>query len=133
MKFVYQARSKEGKIEKGTVEASSKQAAAEILQKYNMIVVSLKEEKGPLFLRLRFFKKKISKKDLAIFSRQLAVMLDARIPVIQSLLSLAAQTSKSGFRDTITRVAELVEEGNSLSEAFASFPRVFDVFYINLI
>ena len=133
MKFVYQARSKEGKIEKGTVEASSKQAAAEILRKYNMIIVLLEEEKGPLFLRLRFFKKKISKKDLAIFSRQLAVMLDARIPVIQSLLSLAVQTSKSGFRDTITRVAELVEEGNSLSEAFASFPRVFDVFYINLI
>lgn len=134
MKFIYQARSKEGKIEKGTVEASSKEAAAVILQKYDLIVVSLKEAKASFsFLQARFFKKKASKKDLAVFSRQLSVMIDARVPVVQSLMTLAAQTTKGDFRDTITRVAEMVEEGNSLSEAFISFPGVFDIFYTNLI
>ncbi|MBU4204592.1 hypothetical protein KKH26_00185, partial [Patescibacteria group bacterium] len=86
MKFVYQARSKEGKIEKGTVEASSKEAAAAALQKYDVFVTSLKEIKEPFsFLQGRFFKKKASKKDLAVFSRQLAVMIEARVPVVQSL------------------------------------------------
>jgi len=132
MKFTYQARSKEGKTEKGTIEASSKEAAAALLQKYNIFVISLKEIKSP-FSKFEFLKKKTSKKDLAIFSRQLAVMIDSRIPVIQSLLSLAGQTTKKDFRDKITRISELVEEGNSLSEAFSSFPEVFDVFYTNLI
>ncbi|MBU3934436.1 type II secretion system F family protein [Patescibacteria group bacterium] len=134
MKFVYQARSKEGKIEKGTVNASSKEAAVAILQKYDVFVTSLKEEKTPLiFLKGRFFKKKASKKDLAVFSRQLAVMINARVPVVQSLRILAAQTVKSDFREAIIKVSELIEEGNSLSEAFSSLPDVFDVFYANLI
>ena len=133
MKFSYQARSKKGKIEKGTIEASSKEAAAALLQKYNIFVVSLKEIKTPLSSLTSFFKKKVSKKDLAIFSRQLAVMLDSRVPVIQSLLSLASQTTKTDFREKINRVSELVEEGNALSEAFSAFPEVFDVFYVNLI
>lgn len=135
MKFAYQARSKEGKIEKGTVEASSPEAAASLLHKYDVVVISLKEIKPSFFSLKRGFviKRKISKKDLAIFARQLAVMIDARIPLVQSLLTLAAQTPRPDFRDKLTRLSELVEEGNTLSEAFAYFPEVFDVFFINLI
>jgi len=134
MKFNYQARSKEGKIEKGTIEASSKEAAAALLQKYNIFVISLKEIKTPFSFSIGgLLKKKASKKDLTIFSRQLAVMIDSRIPIVQSLLTLASQTTKDDFRDKITRISELVEEGNNLSEAFSSFPEVFDVFYTNLI
>lgn len=134
MKFTYRARNKEGKVETGTVEASSREAAAALLQKYDIFVVSLKELTRPFsFSKIRFFKKKISKKDLAIFSRQLAVMIDSRVPVVQSLLSLASQTTQADFREKIIRISELVEEGNSLSEAFSSFPEIFDIFYINLI
>lgn len=134
MKFAYQARSKEGKIEKGTIEASSKEAAASLLQKYNIYVISLKEIISPFFFlrKIKFFRK-VSKKDLAIFSRQLAVMLESRVPVIQGLLSLAAQTGKADFREKIIRISELVEEGNNLSDAFSYYPNVFDIFYINLV
>ncbi len=134
MKFAYQARSKEGKIETGNVEASSKDAAASLLQKYNITVVSLKEVKG-LFAKSKGggFLKKVSKKELAIFSRQLAVMLDSRVPVVQSVLSLAAQMDKDYFKQVLSRAAEMVEEGNTLSDAFESMPKVFDVFYVNLI
>lgn len=134
MKFFYQARSKEGKIETGNVEASSKDAAASLLQKYNITVISLKEVKGS-FAKSQSsgFLKKISKKELAIFSRQLAVMLDSRVPVVQSVLSLATQMEKEYFKQVLNRVAEMVEEGNTLSDAFESLPKVFDVFYTNLI
>jgi type IV pilus assembly protein PilC len=134
MKYIYQARSKEGKIETGTVEASSKEAAALLLQKYNIFVTSIKEQPS-LILRTGNigFLNKVSKKDLAIFSRQLAVMVQARVPITQSLKSLAVQIKKASFKEKLLKISQLVEEGNSLSEAFASFPEVFNVFYISLI
>jgi type IV pilus assembly protein PilC len=134
MKYIYQARSKEGKMETGTVEASSKEAAAVLLQKYNVFVTSIKEQ-SPLILRTENigFLNKISKKDLAIFSRQLAVMLQSRVPVTQSLKSLAVQTKNAGFKEKVLKISQLVEEGNPLSEAFATFPDVFNVFYVSLI
>lgn len=134
MKYSYQARSKEGKIEVGTVEASSKEAAAVLLQKYNIFVTSLKEESSQnIFLKKLTFVSKISKKDLAIFSRQLAVMLESRVPVTQSLAGLAAQTSKEIFKEKIIKISQLVDEGNSLSIAFHYYPDVFSTFYVSLI
>ncbi len=134
MKFTYKARTKEGKIETGTIEASSKEAAAVLLQKYNIFVTSLKEEvvKSSFLKNLRF-EKKVSKKDLAIFSRQLAVMLESRVPVVQSLSSLALQTKKTNFKKTILEISRLVEEGVSLSEAFSHFPKIFNNFFVSLI
>ncbi len=134
MKFEYKARTKKGKIQTGTISAFSREAAANLLQKYNLYATSLKEVKTKVFLRkkLKFFKK-ISKKELAIFSRQLAVMLDSRVPVVQSFLSLASQAGSVEFKEKIIKISELVEEGNSLSEAFAYYPKVFNIFYISLI
>jgi len=134
MKYFYQARTKEGKVETGTVEASSKEAAALLLQKYNIFVTSLKEQ-TPLILRTEniSFLNKVSKKDLAIFSRQLAVMMQSQVPVTQSLKSLAAQIKNKGFNDKVLKISQLIEEGNSLSDAFGMFPEVFNVFYISLV
>jgi len=134
MKYIYQARSKEGKMETGTVEASSKESAALLLQKYNIFVTSIKEQ-TPLIFRTESisFLNKVSKKDLAIFSRQLAVMLQSRVPVTQSLKSLAVQTKNPVFKDNILKISQLVEEGNPLSGAFGAFPEVFNIFYVSLI
>ncbi|MFI5205764.1 MAG: type II secretion system F family protein, partial [Candidatus Paceibacterales bacterium] len=134
MKFNYKARTKEGKVETGTIEASSKESASLLLQKYNIFVTSLEEQgaSGPILRNVRF-ELGVSKKDLAIFSRQLAVMLESRIPVIQSLTSLASQTKKNNFKEVINKVAVLVEEGEPISDAFAKFPKVYDNFYVNLI
>ena len=134
MKYIYQARSREGKVESGTVEASSKEAAALLLQKYNIFVTSIKEQ-TPLIFRTESigFLNKVSKKDLAIFSRQLAVMMQSRVPVTQSLKSLAVQIKNPSFKEKVVEISQLVEEGNPLSEAFATFPEVFNIFYVSLI
>jgi len=135
MKFKYKARTKDGKIEIGNIEAYSKEAAASLLQKYNIFVTFLAEtEKKPLFLKkIIFLGSNVSKKDLAIFFRQLSVMLESRVPVVQSLSSLAVQSRKPAFREIINRISSLVEEGIPLSDAFASYPKVFNNFYVNLI
>ncbi len=133
-KFNYKARNKEGKLEAGIIEASSTEAAAVLLQKYNMFVTSLEEVvETPSLSEILHFDSHVSKKDLAIFSRQLAVMLQSRVPVIQSLESLSAQTKKSNFKKIILDVAGFVEEGIPLSEAFARYPKVFDNFYASLV
>ena len=121
-------------METGTVEASSKEAAALILQKYNIFVTSIKKQ-TPLILRAEniTFLNKISQKDLAIFSRQLSVMMRARVPISQSLKSLAGQTKNQSFKEDILKISSLVEEGNSLSMAFGTFPKVFNIFYVSLI
>jgi type IV pilus assembly protein PilC len=134
MKYFYQARSKEGNIETGTIEASSKEAAALLLQKYNIFVTQIKEQ-TPFHFKFENvgFLNSISKKDLAIFSRQLAVMMQSRVPVVQSLKSLAVQTKNPSFKEKIMKISQMIEEGNSLSDAFVTFPEVFNVFYISLV
>ena len=132
MKFVYQARTKEGKIETGNVEASSKEAAALLLQKYDIIVTSLKSQPS-LIRKGVIFKRGASRKDLSTFSRQLAVMLQSRVPVVQSLKSLTLQIKNPTFRDKVSKVAQSVEEGNSLSESFSKYPEVFNSFYTSLL
>lgn len=134
MKYIYQARSKEGKLEKGTVEASSKEAAALLLQKYNIFVTSIKEQTPIFFRRESFiFLSRVSKKDLSIFSRQLGVMLQSRVPVVQSLRSLAVQTKNIGFKQKIIKISQLVEEGTSLSDAFGAYPEIFSPFYLSML
>ncbi len=132
MKYTYQARTKEGRIETGTVEASSKDTAATLLQKYNIYVTSLKEIKSPFSIKIKIFEK-TSKKDLAIFSRQMAVMLESRVSIIQSLTSLAVQIRKKSFQEKIIKISQMVEEGSPLSESFSIYPDTFSVFYVNLI
>lgn len=134
MKYTYQARSKEGKVETGVVEASSKEAAAVLLQKYDVFVTSLKEQ-SPLLSRAAniSFLNKVSKKDLAIFSRQLSVMVQSRVPVTQSLRALAIQIKNVSFKEKIIKISQSVEEGSPLSSAFGNFPEIFNVFYTSLI
>ena len=121
-------------METGTVEASTKEAAALLLQKYNVFVTSIKEESPAIFRTENIdFLNKVSKKDLAIFSRQLSVMLQSRVPVTQSLKSLAVQIKNPVFKEKIMKISQLVEEGQPLSEAFSAFPEIFNTFYTSLI
>lgn len=134
MKYTYKARTKEGNIEAGTIEAYSKEAAAVLLQKYNVFVTDLTEEKvkEPIFKRLGF-SHAISKRDLMVFFRQLAVMLQSRVPVVQSLVSLSAQSKNPSFREVILHVSTLVEGGLPLSEALANYPKVFSNLSVSLL
>jgi len=134
MRFNYKARTKEGKVELGTIEASSQEAAASLLQKYNIFITTLEEikTKQSFFANIEL-SKRIPKKDLAIFFRQLSIMLESQVPVVGSLRSLGGQIRKKSFKEAIVQIANLVEEGMPLSQAFTTHPKIFDPFYINLI
>jgi type IV pilus assembly protein PilC len=133
MKFNYQARTQEGEIRAGQIEASSKEAAVVLLQKHGLYLTFLEESALPFYAkRIKLFRG-ISAKDLVVFSRQLAIMFRSRIPLVESLETLAAQTANSELKEKILEISEEVEGGTSLSIALARFPELFSTFFIAMI
>lgn len=134
MKFYYKARTKEGKIQKGQIEASSRKAALDILEKYGLYTTFLKEEKGKGILRKEIpLVGGIAHKDIVIFTRQFGTMLKAAIPPLEALRAQVSQVSNPQFREKILRMAEAVEQGSALSQAFSLYPKIFDPFYVSII
>ncbi|MDD2732114.1 MAG: type II secretion system F family protein [Candidatus Pacebacteria bacterium] len=133
MKFYYQARTKKGKIQSGSVEASSKEAAIELLKFRNLVVTSLEEIMVPIYAKKLVVFELIRKKEVVIFSRQLAIMLKSKIPLIETFQTLAKQTKNSSFREKIIRINEEIEGGTSLSAALSLYPKLFSPFYINMV
>jgi len=133
MKFLYQARTKEGDLKSGTIEASSKEVALSLLQKLGYYVTYLEEEKPPIYAReVRIFQK-VSLKDLFVFSRQLSIMLSSKVPIVEALITLTAQIKNPEFKEAISDVAKEVEAGSTLSKALSKYPKIFPQFYVAMV
>ena len=134
MKFKYQARTREGEIKTGEVEAVSKEAAIDILQKYSVYITFVEEsEKKPFLMREIKIAQNISLKDIMAFSRQLSAMLGSKVPPAEALYALGQKTTNRSFQEVIYKLASDIREGLSLSKAFAKYPRVFSPFYVGMI
>jgi len=133
MKFNYQARTKEGEIRTGQVEASSKEAAIVLLQKHGLYVTFLEETVSPFYARKIKIFGHISSKDLVVFSRQLAIMFRSKIPLVESLKTLAVQTGNAELKEKIMEISEEVEAGTSFSLALSRFPEIFSTFFIAMV
>jgi len=134
MKFSYQARTKSGDVQTGVVEAFSKEIALSLLQKHGLFVTSLEEiTTGPFYIRKIKLFQGISRKDKAIFSRQLSIMFKSKVPLTEALRVMITQTENPNFQEKILKIAEDVEGGASLSKAFSRFPETFSPFFIGII
>jgi len=123
--FYYQATDKSGKVKKGEVSASSENAAVSLLQAHRLVITSLEEKKEmSLEVRLRSLLK-VSPKDLVVFSRQLACMISAGVPIVQALTALSRQPGNLKFLDIISKIRDSVNAGEKLSDAISSFPTFF--------
>jgi len=134
MKFKYQARTEEGEMQEGVVEAGSKEGALEILESHNLFVVSLvSSELIPVWLRdIKIFHR-VSQKDIVLFSRQLSMMFEANVPLVMSLETLGSQLKNPVFKEKVLEIAKSVEGGTALSEAFGRHPKIFSSFYVSMI
>jgi type IV pilus assembly protein PilC len=133
MKFNYQGRTKEGEIRSGNVEASSEEAALNLLQKHGLYVTFLEESVPPFYARRIKIFEKVSNKDLVLFSRQLAIMFKSKIPLVESLKALSEQTGNADLKDKIMEISSEVEGGTLLSNALSKFPQVFSSFYVAMV
>ena len=133
MKFNYQARTQEGQIQTGAIEASSREAALSLLQKYGLYVTFLEVTKVPFYAKKIEIFQRISNKDVVVFSRQLAIMFKSNVPVVEALQTLSEQTKNQNFKEKILKIAEKVEGGTPLSASLSSYPKIFSPFYTNIV
>jgi len=136
MKFRYKAQNSEKIVQEGIVEAETKEEAIKTLQNYSLIVFSLVAEDDIPIYKKRVniaFLNRIKQKDLVVFSRELATLVEGKVSLVEALKSLARQTTNPTFRDILAVVAQDVEGGSSLSKAMSKYPKIFSDFYMNLI
>ncbi len=133
MKFKYQARTKKGEIREGIIEAASQDSAATVLQRADLFVTKIEPLKTPFYKKEIAFKRGVSKKDLSVFSRELATMVGSGVPLLDALKTIAIQTDNRYLKEKLFKVAEYLEGGEKLSKALSHFPQLFDNFYIGMV
>ena len=134
MRFAYEAKTQEGQAQNGAIDAGSVEAAVDILQQRKLTVVKVSAAKEVVFnLSLKDVIGRVSKKDVAIFSRQMATLFEAKVPIVESLKTLSEQEDKKKLRDVIDSLAYEVESGTPLSKALLKHPDVFSNFFIQVV
>ena len=134
MNFLYQAKTKTGGFAEGKIDAPSEDQAIVLLQQKNLYVISLApEDKGFLKSDLLSFFNKPSRKDLIVFTRQLATLIDADVPLIEGLTILGKQSERESFRNVVSAMVASVEGGASLSIAMSEHSKVFNQFYTSMV
>jgi len=131
--FKYVAKDQAAKTISGKLVAENQTMVIDELRKRKLVIISVKETKEKSLTSVSFGKPKVKVDDLVVFSRQLATMVDAGIPLVQSLDALQEQIQSGEFRRVISSLRDDIEVGNSLSLAFSKHPHVFDNLYINMV
>ncbi len=132
-KYVYEARdSASNKIVKSTVQADSENAAAKLLtaQGFIPLKIETEDERKGFFARLSG---RVTAKDKIVFTRQLATLIGAGLPLAQSMRTVHEQTQNKKMQEIVQEVIADIEGGKQLSDSFAKHPEVFDKVFIALV
>lgn len=134
MKYKYKARSKDGQLQQGIVEAGSSRTAKEVLMKNGLTLVSLSEAKEiPLLSSIMRTWESVRPREFVIFSRQLSVLIDSKVPLLSALNSLANQVDNRFFALKINSIIVDIDGGSSFSDALEKHPDTFSKFYVNMV
>lgn len=135
MKFSFKAKTETGQERVGVVEAMSRDSAIQILQSNGLVPFSVQEEQRESDL-LRDFTKMwegVSQKELMVLFRQLATLINARVPMVSALDTLAEQTSNTYLRMILKEIEDDVEDGASFSESLEKHPAIFTPIMVSMI
>jgi len=130
--FAWKGKNRFGDVVGGERVASSIEEMTRVLQKDQITVISVSPRREGLAIPF-LTKEKVRLKELAVYSRQLSVLIDAELPLIQSLGILEEQQKNKYFRKVIKTVKDDVEAGSTLHQAKRKHPKVFDDLYCNLV
>ncbi len=132
--YSYRVRDRQGKIITGTLEGDSEASVSQRLRQMGYFVIGISEEKVGLGKKeLHIFKPKVKAKDVTVFTRQFATMINAGLPLVKCLSILSEQTENPVLVEQITDVQHEVEMGRSLSEALAKHPETFKELYTSMV
>ncbi|HOV85700.1 MAG TPA: type II secretion system F family protein [Syntrophobacteraceae bacterium] len=131
--YLWKGTDRAGKKQKGEMEADNPGIAQQLLTRKGINITSLKQKPKDLSEYLPFLQAKIKERDLVIFVRQFATMIDAGLPLVQALEILREQQENPTFRRIVKQVKVDVEEGATLSDAIRKHPKAFDDLFVNLV
>jgi type IV pilus assembly protein PilC len=134
MKFSYSAKNEKGEIQSGLLEAFSEEGVIDLLQKSGLVILKIEKRKeDSWYLRLVSGFQKVSLKEIAVFTRQLATLFEAQITIIESLQTVYNQTTHPVLKEAIFGIYSDIEAGMSFSDSLTKHSRVFSSFYINMV
>jgi type IV pilus assembly protein PilC len=128
--YLWEAKTKQGEIKKGEMEAGDEKAVEARLVSLGLTVTKVKK-KGLLDSNISFGGS-VQGRDILIFTRQFATMIDAGLPLVQCLEILGSQTENAAFRKVIFAIKGRVEGGSTFSDALKEHPKVFDELFVQL-
>mgnify|MGYP005845844743 CR=1 FL=1 len=132
--FAYKGYSRTGRAIKGVIEAESKRFAVSKLKKDGIIPFSIKEKKTDKKTSFGIsFGSFITRKDIAVFSRQISAMLRSGVPLAEALDAIIKQTQKVSMKGVISELADGIKEGKSFAQVLSEKPRIFPEIYVGMI
>ena len=131
--FVWTGRSSSGTLQKGELVAKDRDAAVLQLRTQSSVATNVQKQAWEIKISIPGFGGGVTIKDLVIFTRQLATMIDAGLPLVQCLEVLSNQADNKVFGKAIGEVRSDVEAGSTYAEALRRHPKIFDDLYVNLV
>ena len=136
MKFAFKAKNGAGEIKEGVIEAANSELATQILQKSGMLPFSIVQQQDVNTAISKTFVKmyeSVSNKELVIFFRQLAILIEARVQIVTALLAIREQTSNKYLKVVLGEINSNIEDGMPLSDALAKYKDIFPPLVVNII
>ncbi len=130
--YKYKARNPEGEILRDEIEGEGRDAVAELLRSRGLLVIDVSEQ-GLREHEIPSLAQGVRADDLVVFTRQLATMIEAGLPLVRSLRILTEQTESAKLRDIVGAVRKDIESGSSLSEALHRHEKVFGKLYVEMV
>src|SRR2546426_36484 len=130
--WTWEGKTKTGEVKKGQMEASDEASVQQRLRAMALQNVKIRKKGMQLSFKLPGIGG-ISQKDIVIFTRQFATMIDAGLPLVQCLDILASQLDNMAFREVLTKVKIKVESGSTLADSLGDHPKVFDTLFVQLV
>lgn len=134
--FAYKVRDSEGKVLEGTIDAEETIAVSNRLKELGYVPLAIEEQKSSALkadIKIPWLSGRIKLKDVAIFSRQFATMINSGLSLLRTLTVLADQTENQALAKVAADVGNDVEKGEALSVALARHPKVFDRLYVSMV
>jgi type IV pilus assembly protein PilC len=130
---LWQAETKKDESRKGELDAADEAAVRGQLRRQGYKSITVKKKPKDLFANIPFFQQKVKGKNVVVFARIFATMINAGLPLIQCLDLLGKQEQNKTFAKVIGSIKEDIEGGSTLTDALKKFPKIFDDLFVNLV
>ncbi len=131
--YIWKGVNNKGEKRKGKLEAANEEMAANQLKRMRITPETIKEAPKDILAGIEFLKPKVTGKDVVIFTRQLSTMIDAGLPLVQSLQILSEQQENPTFKTVLRTIRSDVETGSTFADAMKKHQEIFDNLYCNMV